>query len=221
MAEGRPRLVACPLGFDERFVVRAIIQLRLGLEGQDVLALFLPLEGDPRGLEALNRVEQMVGNYNLNLLLRSEEVDIDDFWEGAGQVRRCLEVLVDELAPSKLHVVLGGGMRILSLQVLMGALALGLSGDVLVYREDLKGSVAFSLNALRTLRRPSDEHIKVLEAVRRKPGLSFSELAREISMPKATLHKRLQELKNMGLITVGHEGRKAVINITPRAKLWF
>lgn len=221
MARKGPRLVACPLGFDERFVIRAIIQLRLGLGGQDALVLFLPVKGDPRGLEALNRIKQMLDSYNLSLLFRSEEVDIDDFWKGAGQVRKCLETLVNRLGPTELHVVLGGGMRILSLQVLIGALAINLSGDVLIYREDLKGSATFSLDALRTLRRPSDEHIKILKAVRERPGLSFSELAEEVSMPKATLHKRLQELRGMGLISIRHEGRRAFINITPRAKLWL
>ena len=221
MTAGKPRLVACPLGFDERFVVRAIIQLRLGLGSHDALALFLPVEGDPRGLDAFNRVKRMVESYNLDLTLSLSEISVDDFWKGAGQIRKCLEELANKLGSPKLCVVLGGGMRILSLQVLIGVLALNLGGDVLIYREDLKGSVTFSLDALRGLKKPSEEHLKILRVIRRRPGLSFSELADEISMPKATLHKRLQELKDMGLVSVRHEGRRVFISTTPRASLWL
>jgi len=217
----RPKLVACPLGFDERFVIRAIIQLRLGLESHDALVLFLPTEGDPRSLEAFNRISRMVENYNLDLALNLREINVDDFWRGASQVRRCLEELASKLGSPELHLILGGGMRILSLQVLVGALALGLGGEVLVYREDLKGSVRLPLDALRDLERPSENHLKLLEVIKRRPGLSLSELAHETSMPKTTLHKRLQELKSMKLISVRYEGRRVFISITPRAKLWL
>ena len=215
------KLVACPLGFDEKFVVRAIIQLGLGLREHDALALFLPAEGDPRGLDAYGRVKHMVESYNLDLELRLKEVNVDDFWDGAGQIRRCLKEFVDRLRAPELYVVLGGGMRILSLQVLLGALALGLKGHMLIYREDLRGSAALPLDAIRNLRRPSDEHVRLLKAVERWPGISFSELAEELSMPKATLHKRLRELKEMNLVLIRHEGRRVFIDITPRAKLWL
>lgn len=220
MCPARPRLVACPLGFDERFAIRAVIQLRLGLEQPDAMIVFLPRNGDPRGLEAFERIKRMVENYNLSLDLRLEEVDVDDFWAGAGQVRRALDGMLKERGPSELWIIMGGGMRIMLIQVLLGVLALGEKCQALVFREDLKGSVSFPLDVLE-LRRPSPEHIKLLKAIWERPGLSLSELSREISMPKATLHKRIQDLARLGLVDIKHEGRRTSIMVAPKGKLWL
>jgi len=212
--------VACPLGFDERFAIRAVIQLRLGLRQPDAMIVFLPRNGDPRGREAFERIKRMVENYSLSLNLGLEEIDVDDFWAGAGQVRRALEGVLKEQGPSELWTIIGGGMRILLLQVLLGVLALGERGQVLVFREDLKGSITFSLDVLE-LRRPSPDHIRLLKAIWERPGLSLSELSKEISMPKATLYKRIQDLARLGLVDIKHEGRRMSIVVAPRGKLWL
>ena len=60
-----------------------------------------------RDRDAYGRVKHMVESYNLDLELRLKEVNVDDFWDGAGQIRRCLKEFVDRLRAPELYVVLG------------------------------------------------------------------------------------------------------------------
>ena len=218
--ERKPILLICSVGFDERFIVRTIVDFRLGIKSRDGIILFLPRDADPRSYGVINRIEDFIRSYKLNIELFSYEIDIDDFWKGAGRVRKILEEILDRIGPEMVYVMLGGGMRLLILEILIGTVAAGVRGEIIVYKEDLTGKSSFPINILR-MEKPSTSLIQLLEKIVEKPGISFSELSDLLKISKSTLHKRLRTLQHMGLVSIEKIGKSVRISPLPYAHFWL
>ena len=218
--ERKPILLICSVGFDERFIVRTIVDFRLGIKSKDGIVLFLPSGADPRSYGVIDRIKDFVRSYKLNIELFSYEINIDDFWKGAGTVRKIVEEILDSIGPETVYVMLGGGMRLLILEILIGIVATGVRGEIIVYKEDLSGKSSFPINILR-MEKPSTVLIQLLEKIIEKPRISFSELSNVLNISKSTLHKRLKILQRMGLISIEKVGKNVYISPLPYALFWI
>lgn len=220
MYERKPILLICSVGFDERFIVRTIVDFRLGIKSKDGIILFLPSGADPRSYDVINRIKDFVRSYKLNIELFSYEINIDDFWKGASKVRKIVEEILDDIGPETVYVMLGGGMRLLILEILIGIVATGVRGEIIVYKEDLSGKSSFPTNILR-MEKPSTVLIQLLEKIVENPGISFSELSNVLNISKSTLHKRLKILKHMGLVSLEKIGKNVYVSPLPYALFWI
>lgn len=214
------RFVVASVGFDERFIVRLLISARLGVGSEDFLLLVMPEDDSERCLAVVEAVKKLVHTYGLRLNLETLRVNVDSFWESAGSVRKSVEKLYEERGSPELIVLLSGGMRALILEVLSGCVATGLRGNVIVYREDLKGHVEFPLDLLK-IDKPMLQHIRVLEVIRSLGGrANLKGIMDKLYLSKASAHRRVRELEEIGLVRVERRGRASKILLTEKAKLW-
>ena len=214
-------MVVASVGFDERFIVRLMISARLGVGSDDFLLLVMPSGDDVRCASVVEAVKRFIENYGLRLGLEVLTVDVGSFWGSAGSVRRTVENLYGKLNPSKLIVLLSGGMRALILEVLTGCIATGLKGQILVYREDLKGHIEFPLEILK-IEKPTVEHVKILKIINELSGkANLKDITYKLNISKASAHRRVKELENMNLVKIEHKGRASKILLTEKAELWI
>jgi len=216
----RPILIICSVGFDERFIVRAIISLKLGIKSMDGLVLFLPKKADLRSKKVIERINEIIRNYGLNIELYSYEVDIDSFWQAAGSIRTHTEFVLNKIGPKYVYLMLGGGMRLLIIEILMGVIASGVNGEVIIYKEDLSGEASFPLQFI-TIKKPPSQLINLLRIIAENPDSSLTFLAKKTNLPKSTLHKWLKKLHEMNLISIGRKGRSIEVELLPQAHLWI
>ena len=211
--------VVASVGFDERFIVRLIVSSKLGVLSEDVLLLVMPLGDDVRSLNVVRAVEKFIGSYGLKVKLHVLRVDVADFWGSAGKVRGKVEEIFGKHVPEKLIVLLSGGMRALILETLTGCVATGLKGEIIVYREDLKGYVNFPLETFK-IEKPPLEELNVLAMVR--DGLvNLRSIASALGVSKTSAFRIIKRLEEKGLVRVEYRGRASKIVLTDKAKLWL
>jgi len=211
--------VVASVGFDERFIVRLIVSSKLGVLSEDVLLLVMPLGDDVRSLNVVRAVEKFIGSYGLKVKLHVLRVDVADFWGSAGKVRGKVEEIFGKHVPEKLIVLLSGGMRALILETLTGCVATGLKGEIIVYREDLKGYINFPLETFK-IEKPPLEELNVLAMVR--DGLvNLRSIASALGVSKTSAFRIIKRLEEKGLVRVEYRGRASKIVLTDKAKLWL
>ena len=212
--------VVASVGFDERFIVRLIVSSKLGVLSEDVLLLVMPLGDDVRSLNVVRAVEKFIGSYGLKVKLHVLRVDVADFWGSAGKVRGKVEEIFGKHVPEKLIVLLSGGMRALILETLTGCVATGLKGEIIVYREDLKGYVDLPLETFK-INKPSPSELEVLNALRKLGGQgNLGAIARSLHVSKPTVHRIVRELEVKGLVRVERKGRASKVVLAEKAELW-
>lgn len=215
------RLVIASVGFDERFIVRLMVSCSLGVGSYDHLLLVMPSGDDVRCSGVVDSVKAFISNYELKLGLDVVTVDVAGFWSSAGTIRKTIENLYSKLEPKELIVLLSGGMRALIMEVLVGCIATGLKGQVLVYREDLKGHIEFPLEILN-IEKPTIEHTRILKIIHELGGsANLKDIKHKLKISKATAHRKIKELENMNIVRIEHRGRASKILLTEKAKLWI
>lgn len=216
------RLVVASVGFDERFLVRLIVTSKLGVNSNDLLLLIMPIgEEDKRSSYVIDYVRHFIRNYKLRIDVKCLTVDISNFWKATGEIRREIEGLVYEYSPQDMIILLSGGMRVLILEVLIGCLATGITGRVLSYREDLKGSITFPLNIL-SIKRPSIDCIKVLKILNKIGGKgNLKDISSHLLLSKSSTQRRVKELEENGYVKIIRKGKASKIVLTEKAFLWL
>lgn len=211
------------LGFDERFLVKHAITEGLGVKGQDmVLAIYPRTEESEKVKRAIEALNEMVRQYELNISVEEFQVDLESFWTACGMVRARLEDTISEERPERMQIVLGGGMRIMVVALLLGAAAVRFrpEAEVLVYREDLKGSIKFPLDLVK-VETPSGEELKVLRKIREKGRTTLSEVARELGLSKTAAFRKVSSLNKGGYVKVVRRGRGSFIELEEKSRLWL
>lgn len=218
-------LVLASVGFDERFIVRHVVSTGLGVGGRDKIYAFLPAEDkDDRGLKVVDSVRELADRYGLGLEFEVVRVDVGDFWGSAGAVRRVVEKSSKDPLLRELHLLLGGGMRVLGFIVFTGALAARYRparSNVYIYREDLRGWVVFPLDVY-SIERPPQQVIDTLAKLSSANNrVSISRLASDMGVAKSTLHRRIIYMEKSGLVKLEKKGRFSRIRLLDPAKLWL
>ncbi len=217
-------LVLASVGFDERFIVRHIVSTGLGVGSEDIIYAFIPTGDDERGLRVIEAVKELISRYGLHLTVDSLSLDVGDFWGSAGKVRRTVEDVSKKRSPQAMHILLGGGMRVLGFIIFTGALAARYKpqeSTTYIYREDLRGHITFPLEIFK-IERPPQHIIDTLMALMDSgKSSSISSLARSLRIAKSTLHRRVAYMEKTGLVTIERRGRSSRIKLLDPAKLWI
>ncbi|OYT52861.1 MAG: hypothetical protein B6U76_09240, partial [Desulfurococcales archaeon ex4484_217_2] len=130
-----------------------------------------------------------------------------------------VEEIFGKHVPEKLIVLLSGGMRALILETLTGCIATGLKGEIIAYREDLKGYINFPLETFK-IEKPPLEELNVLAMVR--DGLvNLRSIASALGVSKTSAFRIIKRLEEKGLVRVEYRGRASKIVLTDKAKLWL
>lgn len=211
--------VVASVGFDERFIVRLIVSSKLGVSSEDVLLLVMPSSDDVRGLNVVRAVEKFISNYGLKINLHVLKINVGSFWEASGAVRKNIEKIFSKYVPEKLVILLSGGMRALILETLTGCIAAGLKGDIVVYREDLKGYIEFPLETLK-IEKPPVEELRILKMIK-EGKVNLKSIAKVLSVSKTSAFRMVKRLEERGLVRIEHRGRASKIVLTEKAKLWI
>ncbi|NPA85905.1 MAG: winged helix-turn-helix transcriptional regulator [bacterium] len=206
-------LVLCPLGFDERFVVRALSDgLLRGAEHVLLLLCRLDDQGYMRSkkvCENLQNILRIAGIKTVPVELGQEELACFE---------RCACRLLDELEARQarsVEVILGGGIRLLNIYLSLFSYLLYISGkfDVRAYAYleilDVPSffvelPLAELAQLVGGLRKVSPKLLEVLLA----GEIHLQELARRTGLPASSVLAQVKFLEQLGAVRLELRGRK-------------
>ncbi|MEM1659268.1 MAG: CRISPR-associated CARF protein Csa3 [Candidatus Jordarchaeales archaeon] len=205
---GRSTVIVASLGFEERFLLRAVV--RRGVRERDKVVVFMPERGDPRGEKAFQTLRELVEKAFPQVEVIKYEVDVQDFYGAVGKIRGILKELALE---GDLVFNLSGGQRLLILEILAAALSLGVNAELEVETEDSSGYVAVPLKVMH----PLDVDNVDQEILRRAvSGVRLKDLE-HLSVSKATLWRKLKRLTEEGLLEMDRDKYK----LSDLGRMWI
>lgn len=216
------RAIIVTLGFDEKFVIRAI--MRNAPLKEDKVIVFVPSFKDERAERALSSLKEFCARIG-ELRLEEQEVPVTDVEMAIAKVHR---VLSRELMEGrKLCFNLSGGMRVLILEVLAAALtALRNMPEtkIEVELENLTGRVEFTLNHFM-LSQPSVPEKDILSCIAKleEEGrvATLDTLVLMLGEPRTTLYRRLLDMAKKGYVKVEKLGRSMIFALTGIGRIFL
>ena len=205
-------VLVATVGFDEKFVLRAIMR-RADTLSRVYLVTATPVE--ERAARAVKLVEDFVNRVlkgpGREVRLDVIEVDLRDFFGVVAELRRkCFE----EGKTADTYVVsLSGGMRALVLAVLAAFVISGRAGEVEVELENFSGVVRFSPELFRGVSL-GDYDRRVVKSLAQRGKATYRELLADTGLPRATLFRTLKNLRLRGLIRAEVVGRTSYYSLT-------
>ncbi|WP_324735722.1 CRISPR-associated CARF protein Csa3 [Thermococcus sp. SY098] len=188
-------LVVFPLGFDEKFIVRALIRNKLKKE--DKLLAILPegYEKEERTITALKNLQGL-----LKSLTSEDSITVVEVPLGSGEdmVLTIRKEVLRHLTPDReILAVLSGGMRALTVTTLAALSSLqDVSVRVESDFENLAGFISFDLTPILA---PADiRWVRILCGIYR--GKSIRKTAEEIGTSPATVSRELQRMMHYNLV---------------------
>jgi len=211
------RALVASFGFDEKFVVRAIIRHGIGSGDLVVLVTSTPTE---KTLSAYKYVADIAGKVDAKVELCMLGEKVYDFTTLVIEVKKLLLRLAREY--DKVTVLLSGGMRVI---------VLGLYTAVLVLPDEVKGRILVELDTedrgvrveipretISLFKMPElGAKKQLLELIVREPGQTVEQLAKRLGKDESTVRRQLQTLAEQKLVKL--EGRPAKPQPTPAARI--
>ncbi len=189
-------------GFDERFVVRAII--RHGLSQGDLVILLTS-----KLVEKAEKAYKYVDQIARNVQAKVEVVELgESTYSFPHLVRSVKDILIKQAKErDRVTVILSGGMRIIVLGLYTAALSMpkDLKDKISIEidTEDINRLVVIPRNIVEIINPPSlGAKSEILDLVIKTPGLTIDELANKLGKDRSTIRRHLQALKEMKLITL-------------------
>ncbi|BAD84637.1 predicted transcription regulator, containing DNA-binding HTH domain [Thermococcus kodakarensis KOD1] len=214
-------LVVFPVGFDERFIIRALVRKREdvdGLEPGDTLLAIVPegYRSEQRTTNAINAIKNIaspiIGEEHIMILevpLNGEEI-----------VTRISQAIKDNLTDDRLILaVLSGGMRPLIVSTLLALLNIE---DVRVIVEsdfeNLSGHISLELGLFLA---PSNRRwAKIICGF--LEGKSVRKISEELGVSPATISNELKEMTKYGLVKAEKlDGRAPRYKATNAGRLYL
>jgi len=190
------------LGFDEKFIVRALTRHGV-LKGDRVILLTGPMV--ERVEKAATYIKEFLDKYHPGEAeIELITLPIEDFYKA---VSKAIEILRKSSKAKEIIVNLSGGMRITILAIFTALLLLGLKNLTLeLESEDTSVYLTLDIKALKsllTIEELSEEKKEILKilASKDKPT-TVTELSSTLEKDVSTMRKHLKELKERGLIIV-------------------
>lgn len=205
-------VLVATVGFDEKFVLRAIMK-RADTLSRVYLVTATPVE--ERVAKAVKLIEDFVDRVlkwpGRGVRLDVIEVDLRDFFGAVAELRRkCFE----EGKATDIYVVsLSGGMRALVLAVLAALVISGRTGEVEVELENFSGVVRFGPELFRGVSL-GDYDRRVVRSLSQRDKATYRELLADTGLPRATLFRTLKNLRLRGLIRAEVVGRISYYSLT-------
>lgn len=197
-----PRALVASFGFDERFVVRAIIRHGIGVGD---LLLLITSTSTEKTLTAYNYVKDLASKVGAQVELLQLGDKVYSFPDLVTELKRILLELLKSY--DGITILLSGGMRVL---------VLGLYTAALLIPQNVKERISLEIdtedrgvhiaipNELLYILTPPDlgARINVLRAVVESPGLTIEELSQKLGKDESTIRRQIQTLAKLKLITI-------------------
>ncbi len=201
-------LFISPIGFDEKFLVRAF--WRRGKAQIKEVLLVRPKDKNEKAEKALLSFSQLLNE--VQVPLNVIEVNPSDFVDS-------VSTIVKELISSKRTsyiLNLSSGMRVLGLEILTAFLLLGLDAEVEVELENQEGIATWRMKDMLRGEIDVTTDVKVLRAVEQGAS-TISDVARLTKYPVATVWRRVNRLAEEGYLI--KDGDKS-LQLTTKGKVF-
>lgn len=192
----KTKVLVATLGFDERHVIKSLIDIGMG--GVKKIVLLVPNWGlDDKTLKAINTIRdiaELAGIGRDNVVV--EEISVLDPWEG---IRDVMDILYDIYLTGVDEIVfsLGGGLRVLVIEAYTATLLIDpeISRRITI-RVGVEGRsehVSFKVEEVPICLRISEQEKLVLAKIK-EGRASLSEISSATGLPRSTTWKLLQRL---------------------------
>jgi len=190
---GKGTAIVASLGFEERFLLRAVI--RRGVKENDKIVVIMPEKGDPRGEKAFQTLKELLDKAFPQIELIKHEVNVQDFYGAISNLRNLLNKLNLE---NNIVLNLSGGQRLLILEILAAALSLGINAELEIETEDSSVYLTIPIKTMHQLKLDRIDQ-EILRKVAERGEIRLKDLE-ELKIPKATLWRKLNRLTEDGLL---------------------
>ncbi len=210
-----PRALVASFGFDEKYVVRAIIRHGVGAGDKVVLVTSKKTEKTEK---AYGYVKELADTVAAEVELAELGDKVYNFPELVRELKGILTKLTE--AYETVTVLLSGGMRVLVLGLYTAILLLPPPArdkvKVEVDTEDVGKLVEVPQSLVKVFTPPElGAKIEILKVIVEKPGMTIEDIAKELNKDESTVRRQLQALLDLSLVRL--EGRPARVYPTEAA----
>ena len=202
------RALVTTIGFDERFVVRALIRY---LENIDHFIGILSTPIEQRALQAISNIKNFIDKYVVDsgkrLAYEFIEIDITDPYEAIAKLKRIFT------SNNEYVVNLSGGMRALTIVTFIAFIISRARGEIEIELENLQGRISIDPRIITAGPLSSDEE-KIVNTIKKLGRATYRDIMKETGIPRATLFKHLSSLRSRGVIDQQREGRNTYYLLT-------
>jgi CRISPR locus-related DNA-binding protein len=202
------RALVTTIGFDERFVVRALIRY---LENIDHFIGILSTPIEQRALQAISNIKNFIDKYVVDsgkrLAYEFIEIDITDPYEAIARLKRIFT------SNNEYIINLSGGMRALTIVTFIAFLISRARGEIEIELENLQGRISIDPRIITAGPLSSDEE-KIVNTIKKLGRATYRDIMKETGIPRATLFKHLSSLRSRGVIDQQREGRNTYCLLT-------
>jgi CRISPR-associated protein Csa3 len=202
------RILVTTIGFDEKFVVRALIRY---LDSIDRFIGILSTPVEQRALQAVSNVKGFIDKYVVDsgkrLAYEFIEIEVKDPYEAIAKLRRIFTPNVEYI------VNLSGGMRALTIVTFIAFIMSRARGEVEIELENLQGRISIDPRIITAGPLSSDEE-KIVNTIKKLGRATYRDIMKETGIPRATLFKHLSSLRSRGVIDQQREGRNTYYLLT-------
>jgi CRISPR locus-related DNA-binding protein len=202
------RALVTTIGFDERFVVRALIRY---LENIDHFIGILSTPIEQRALQAISNIKNFIDKYVVDsgkrLAYEFIEIDITDPYEAIARLKRIFT------SNNEYIVNLSGGMRALTIATFIAFIISRARGEIEIELENLQGRISIDPRIVTAGPLNSDEE-KIVNTIKKLGRATYRDIMKETGIPRATLFKHLSSLRSRGVIDQQREGRNTYYLLT-------
>ncbi|EWG06383.1 MAG: CRISPR-associated DNA-binding protein [Candidatus Aramenus sulfurataquae] len=202
-------LFISPIGFDEKFLVRAF--WRRGKAQIEEVLLVKPKDKNEKAEKALLSFLQLLNEVQVQHKVL--EVNPSDFVESVSTIAK--ELITTKRTSYILN--LSSGMRVISLEILTAFLLLGLDAEIEVELENQEGIATWRIRDMLRGEVDTSTDVKILEAVE-KGADTISDVARATKYPVATVWRKVNRLADEGYLT--KDGDKS-LQLTTKGKIFI
>jgi CRISPR locus-related DNA-binding protein len=202
------RALVTTIGFDERFVVRALIRY---LENIDHFIGILSTPIEQRALQAISNIKNFIDKYVVDsgkrLAYEFIEIDITDPYEAIARLKRIFT------SNNEYIINLSGGMRALTIVTFIAFIISRARGEIEIELENLQGRISIDPRIITAGPLSSDEE-KIVNTIKKLGRATYRDIMKETGIPRATLFKHLSSLRSRGVIDQQREGRNTYYLLT-------
>jgi CRISPR-associated protein Csa3 len=194
------RVLVTTIGFDERFVVRALIRY---LENIDHFIGILSTPIEQRALQAISNIKSFIEKYVVDsgkkLTYEFVEIDVADPYEAIARLKRIF-------TPNDEYIVnLSGGMRALTIITFIAFIISRARGEIEIELENLQGRISIDPKIITAGPLNSDEE-KIVNTIKKLGRATYRDMMKETGIPRATLFKHLSSLRSRGSLISREKG---------------
>jgi CRISPR locus-related DNA-binding protein len=202
------RVLVATIGFDEKFVVRALIRY---LESIDHFIGILSTPVEQRASQAISNIKSFIEKYVVDsgkkLISNFIIIDVTDPYEAIAKLKSIF-------TPNNEYIVnLSGGMRALTIVTFIAFIISRARGEIEIELENLQGRILIDPRVVVAGPLSSDEE-KIVNAIKKLGRATYRDIIRETGIPRATLFKHLSSLRSIGVIDQQREGRHTYYLLT-------